>query len=222
MSQDKTILIAGMAPGLGTALQARFEQGGYCVVGVSRQAPSPWAVDLTDAQATQALFQQLDERCPPLAGVIHNAMQFHRQAMLDTTPQTLQSVWQSMVLTAFNTAQAAIPRLQRAGGGSLIFSGASGSLRAGPRFAAFSSAKFALRGLAQALAREHNPDGIHVAHVVIDGLIRSRKTEQRFAPGQSEPLIEPDALAEQYFQLFHQAPSVWSDEVNFRPVLASH
>ncbi|MFD2453973.1 Rossmann-fold NAD(P)-binding domain-containing protein [Ideonella paludis] len=104
----------------------------------------------------------------------------------------------------------------------MIFSGASGSLRAGPRFAAFSSAKFALRGLAQALAREHNPDGIHVAHVVIDGLIRSKKTEQRFAPGRSEPLIEPDALAEQYFQLFHQAPSVWSDEVNFRPVLTSH
>jgi NAD(P)-dependent dehydrogenase (short-subunit alcohol dehydrogenase family) len=104
---------------------------------------------LTDAQATRALFDSLDPG-KPLAGVIHNAMQFHRGAFLDTSAQTFEDVWSSMTLTAVNVAHQAIPRLQAQGGGCLIFSGASGSIRAGPQFSAFSSAKFALRGLTQA------------------------------------------------------------------------
>jgi NAD(P)-dependent dehydrogenase (short-subunit alcohol dehydrogenase family) len=95
-------------------------------------------------------------------------MQFHRQPFLQTSAQTLQEVWQSMVLTAFNVSQQAIPRLQAGGGGSLIFSGASGSLRAGPQFSAFSSAKFALRGLTQALVREHS-DLAFLAHPSLAG-----------------------------------------------------
>lgn len=217
MTEKKTLLIAGYAPGLGTALQERFEAAGYAVIGVSRQSANPWQADLSDAVATAALFEKLDKQAPPLAGVIHNAMQFHRQPFLQTSAQTLQSVWQSMVLTAFNVSQQAIPRLQAQGGGALIFSGASGSLRAGPNFSAFSSAKFALRGLSQALVREHGPQGIHVAHVVIDGLIRSQRTTERFAPADPAQLIEPAALAEQYFHLFHQPASVWTHELDVRP-----
>lgn len=217
MTGPGTVLIAGHAPGLGEALRTRFEQAGYRVVGVSRSAAAPWQVDLTDAEAVQRLFERLDHEGRPLAGVIHNAMQFHRQPLMQTPPATLQTVWQSMVLTAFNTAQAALPRLIHQGGGTLIFSGASGSLRAGLGFAAFSSAKFALRGLAQALAREHAEQGIHVAHVVIEGLIRSSKTTQRFAPSADSALIDPEALAQQYLQLFQQAPSVWTEELNIRP-----
>lgn len=217
MTEQKTLLIAGYAPGLGAALQARFEAAGYVVVGVSRQSSNPWATDLTDAAATAALFERLDRDAPPLAGVIHNAMQFHRQPFMQTSAQTLQSVWQSMVMTAFNVSQQAIPRLQAQGGGALIFSGAAGSLRAGPNFSAFSSAKFALRGLSQALAREHGHEGIHVAHVVIDGLIRSQRTTERFTPTDPAQLIEPAALAEQYFQLFHQPASAWTHELDVRP-----
>ena len=217
MPSSSTVVIAGFGPGLGEALQQRFELGGYQVAGVSRQGDARWATDLRSPEATQALFQRLDAQMPPLAGVIHNAMAFHREAFMKTHPDDLQAVWQSMVLTAFNTSQAAIPRLMARGGGSLIFSGASGSLRAGPGFSAFSSAKFALRGLSQAIAREHGPDGIHVAHVVIDGLIASDKTRQRFGERPASELIEPQALAEHYWQLFHQPASAWSQETDIRP-----
>ncbi|MDP3227529.1 MAG: SDR family NAD(P)-dependent oxidoreductase [Acidovorax sp.] len=218
MKTQGSLLIAGHASGLGDALQARFEDGGYQVISVSRQGDPRWATDLRDPAATARLFERLDREAAPLAGVVHNAMQFHRQPFLQTSAQTLQDVWQSMVLTAFNVSQQAITRLQAQGGGSLIFSGASGSLRAGPQFSAFSSAKFALRGLTQALVREHSHDGIHVAHVVIDGLIRSQRTVERFAQADATQMIEPVDLAEQYWQLFHQPRSGWTHELDIRPM----
>jgi NAD(P)-dependent dehydrogenase (short-subunit alcohol dehydrogenase family) len=213
-----TVVIAGHAPGLGEHLRLRFAAGGYTVVCVSRSGDPRWATDLRDAPAVARLFERLDAEVAPLAGVVHNAMQFHRQPFMQTPPQTLLEVWQSMVLTAFNISQQAIPRLRAQGGGCLIFSGASGSLRAGPNFSAFSSAKFALRGLAQALVREHSRDGVHVAHVVIDGLIASERTTQRFVQADAAEQIDPAALAEQYWQLFHQPRSVWTHELDVRPM----
>jgi short-subunit dehydrogenase len=218
MKASTTVLLAGHAAGLGDALRDRFVAGGYTVVGVSRTGDPRWATDLRDPAATSALFERLDKEAPPLAGVIHNAMQFHRQPFLQTSAQTLQEVWQSMVLTAFNVSQQAVVRLQRNGGGCLVFSGASGSVRAGANFSVFSSAKFALRGLSQSLAREHTQDGIHVAHVVIDGLIRSERTAQRFGQTDAAALMEPRDLAEQYWQLFHQPRSGWTHELDLRPM----
>ena len=215
----KTLVIAGSSGGLGEALQARFSEGGYHVVPVSRHGAGHVHADLSDAHATAELFQSLDAS-KPLAGVIHNAMQFHREAFLDTTPEVFEQVWRSMTLTAVNVAQQAIPLLRATGGGSLIFSGASGSLRAGPLFSAFSSAKFALRGLAQSLAREHSSEGIHVAHTILDGLIWSAKTQQRFDGAQANSSMAAADLAEVYWQLFHQAPSAWTHELDLRPMSA--
>jgi NAD(P)-dependent dehydrogenase (short-subunit alcohol dehydrogenase family) len=221
LSTNRTVIIAGHAPGLGEALEQRFKSAGYQVVSVSRSGDPAWATDLRSAEATSRLFNKIDHDMPPLAGVIHNAMQFHREAFKTTSAEVMQSVWQSMVLTAFNVSQQAIPRLQLAGGGAMLFSGASGSLRAGPQFSAFSSAKFGLRGLTQALAREHGHEGIHVAHVVIDGLIRSERTNQRFGKAAMHGLIEPVDLAEQYFQLFRQPRSSWTQELDIRPMPAN-
>ncbi|MBC3930274.1 SDR family NAD(P)-dependent oxidoreductase [Undibacterium curvum] len=215
--KPRSILIAGYSAGLGSALERRFAQAGYEIITVARQHGATIHCDLTDAEASAELFARLDQTSAPLAGVIHNAMEFLRLPLLETSTQQMESVWRSMVLTAFNLTQQAVPRLIQQGGGSMLFSGASGSLRAGAGFAAFSSAKFALRGLVQALAREHGQDGIHAAHIVIDGLIRTEKTAIRFADARPASMIDPDALADQYFQLFHQAPSVWSQEIDIRP-----
>jgi NAD(P)-dependent dehydrogenase (short-subunit alcohol dehydrogenase family) len=217
MTGARTVVIAGCAPGLGESLRARFERDGYSVACVSRSGDPRWATDLRDADAVARLFQQLDHDMPPLAGVVHNAMQFHREPFLQTSAQALLAVWNSMVLTAFNVSQQAVVRLAAEGGGCLIFSGASGSLRAGPQFSAFSSAKFALRGLTQALAREHGGDGIHVAHVVIGGLILSERTARRFANADPREFIDPVALADQYAQLFHQPRSAWTHELDIKP-----
>lgn len=218
--QEKTVLIAGSSDGLGQALQARFQVGGYNVVPVSRHGKGHVHADLSDAKATAELFNSLDPS-KPLAGVIHNAMQFHREAFLDTTPEIFEQVWRSMTLTAVNVSQQAIPRLRSQGGGCLIFSGASGSLRAGPLFSAFSSAKFALRGLTQALAREHSADGIHVVHTILDGLIWSDKTQQRFKGAQAQRSMSVVDLAELYWQLFHQPSNVWTHELDVRPMSVS-
>ncbi|WP_431286919.1 SDR family NAD(P)-dependent oxidoreductase [Roseateles chitinivorans] len=212
-----TLIIAGFAPGLGAALKLRFERAGYDVLGISRSSDPPWNTDLQDPAATARLFERIDRDMPPLAGVIHTAMHFLRKPFLQTEPEAFQAVWQSMVMTAVNVSQQAIPRLKAQGGGALIFSGASGSRRAGPNFSAFSSAKFALRGLSQALAREHGSEGIHVAHVVIDGLVRGERTAQRFGPVDDEQLIAPADLAEQYWHLFHQPRSAWTHELDVRP-----
>jgi NAD(P)-dependent dehydrogenase (short-subunit alcohol dehydrogenase family) len=218
--QKKTVLIAGSSVGLGQALHTRFSAGGYHVVPVSRQGAGHFHADLSNASDTARLFESLDAS-KPLAGVIHNAMQFHREAFLDTTPEVFEQVWRSMTLTAVNVAHQAIPRLSVNGGGCLIFSGAPGSVRAGPLFSAFSSAKFALRGLAQSLAREHTHEGIHVAHTVLDGLIWSDKTQQRFAGAQANSSMAAADLAEVYWQLFHQAPSAWTHELDLRPMSAT-
>lgn len=218
---EKTLVIAGSSDGLGQALQARFSAGGYEVVPVSRHGAGHLHVDLSDVHATARLFENLNAS-KPLAGVIHNAMQFHRAAFLDTTPEMFEQVWRSMTLTAVNVAQQAIPLMRANGGGSLIFSGASGSLRAGPLFSAFSSAKFALRGLAQSLAREHSSDGIHVVHTILDSLIWSDKTQQRFTGAQETSSMAAADLAEVYWQLFHQAPSAWTHELDLRPMSANN
>jgi NAD(P)-dependent dehydrogenase (short-subunit alcohol dehydrogenase family) len=187
------------------------------VIGVSRLGTGSRRVDLVDAAATAELFADLDRSVEPLAGVIHNAMQFHRQDFLSTRPEDFEAVWRSMAMTAFNVAQQAIPRLRTRGGGTLIFSGASGSLRAGSSFSAFSSAKFALRGLVQALAREHGAEGVHVVHAVIDGLIGSDKTRVRFSAAEQHRSIAADDLAEVYLQLMQQPRSAWTHELDIRP-----
>ncbi|MGQ5522354.1 SDR family NAD(P)-dependent oxidoreductase [Chitinimonas sp. PSY-7] len=218
----RTLLIAGYGAGFGAALRDRFEDAGYTVIGVARTSGgAQLQADLTKKEAVHALFNTLDQHHPPLAGVIHNAMAFLREPFISTSEDQMESVWRSMVMTAFHVTQQAVPRLVAQGGGSLIFSGASGSLRAGPKFAAFSSAKFALRGLSQAVAREHADQGIHVAHVVIDGLIRTEKTAKRFPAGDPARMIEPADLADQYFNIFHQPRSAWTQELDIRPQMGS-
>lgn len=209
------VLIAGMSEGLGTALEQRFVRGGYRVVATSRRSAAA-SCDLSDVGSVAHLFRTLDATLLPLRGVIHNAMSFERRAFADTPAERFESIWKSSVLSAVHVAQAAIPRMSQLGG-TLIFTGASGSLRAGPGFSAFSSAKFALRGLAQALSQEHARDGIHVAHVVVDGLIRMPRTFERFKVDPDTPLIEPETLAEQYWHLFHQPPDAWTHEIDVRP-----
>ena len=217
MSPKSTVLITGYSVGFGDALRSRFERKGYSVVGISRKTNSKWSADLTDADETLDLFKRIDKDMPPLAGVVHNSMIFHRQRFMETPTDAFIDVWSSMVLTAVNVSKQVIPRLMVRGGGCMIFSGASGSLSAGADFSAFSSAKFALRGLTQSLSHEHNKDGIHVAHVVINGLIDSKKTEQRFSLA-GKNLINADTLAEQYFHLFHQPKNCWTHELDVRPM----
>ncbi len=114
------------------------------------------------------------------------------------------------------SAQAVLPHMAARRQGTVIFSGATAGLRGGANFSAFASAKFALRGLAQALAREFGPNGVHVAHVVIDGLIEGPKTDLRFGPAQAGRM-DSKSVAQAYLDLATQNPSAWTQEMDLRP-----
>lgn len=214
---SRNVLIAGYSPGLGSELVKRFSAGGDRVITASRSGNVDHRCDLSQEGDVAALFERIEADHGSVDVVIHNAMNFVRQDFLSTTPAQFEAAWRSTLLSAVVVSQRALPAMRAKGTGVLLFSGASGSLRAGPQFSAFSAAKFALRGLSQALAREYAPDGVHVLHTVIDGLIWTDKTQQRFANAQEARSIAPQDLAELYWQLVQQPRSAWSQEVDVRP-----
>jgi NAD(P)-dependent dehydrogenase (short-subunit alcohol dehydrogenase family) len=217
-------LISGMAPGFGVALARTFMTAGYDVLGLSR-APAPEGMagsdsyrHLTcDATDPSAVAASLAEFAPSIAVWVHNAQTLFIQPFADTAPAQFEAVWRSACLSAATLASVVLLAMAGRGSGAVIFSGATASLRGGARFSAFASAKFALRGFAQALAREYAPLGVHIAHVVIDGLIDAPQTNRRFGPAPAGR-IDPGDLAQTYLVLARQPASVWTHELDCRPM----
>jgi NAD(P)-dependent dehydrogenase (short-subunit alcohol dehydrogenase family) len=138
------------------------------------------------------------------------------EGLMKTTPDQFDRSWRIAVFGAFLCAREAVPDMLERGGGAIIFTGATSSVRGRGGAVAFSSAKFAVRGLAQSLAVELWPKGIHVAHVVIDGVIDTPKV-RRTKPSAKEPLLKPEAIADAYWNLIQQGRSAWSLEIDLRP-----
>ncbi|MBR0850475.1 SDR family NAD(P)-dependent oxidoreductase [Bradyrhizobium diazoefficiens] len=225
----RTLLVTGIAEGLGADIAATFAQGGYDVFGLSRTSRASEQIGASVARAggsythmTCDLTRPADVRLAlqPIAGtidvLIHNAQRLMIRPFGEISPEAFEDVWRVACLGAMLSAQAVLPHMAARRSGTVIFSGATASLRGGPNFAAFASAKFALRGLAQALAREFGPKGVHVAHVVIDGLIDTPKTDQRFGPANAGRM-DSKAMAQAYLQLTAQAPLAWTQEMDLRP-----
>jgi NAD(P)-dependent dehydrogenase (short-subunit alcohol dehydrogenase family) len=214
-------LVAGAGAGLGQSLLSRFEAGGMTAIGLGRTRP-PNAVgefhevDLSDADAVAPVISALIATHGPPKIVVHNTAELVIAPFAQTTMDDYQRTWASMVQTLVILGQCVLQPMVRGGGGSLIVSGATASLRGGARFSAFASAKFALRGLTQSLAREYQPAGIHVAHVILDGIIDSERSRQRHSLDPSK-MMKPADIAEAYWQLAHQPPSTWTHELDLRP-----
>lgn len=218
-------LVAGVGPGLGTALMRRFESGGYRVAGLTRTAPTSekssahlriLAVDLSDPQLLPAGVAQLIDEFGIPKVVIHNPARLVIGSLEQTALDDYESCWRSMAFSAAVLAKSVIPAMVQAGGGAFIVSGATASLRGGARFSAFASAKFALRGLTQSLAREFQPAGVHVTHVILDGIIDTPNSRARHNIEPSR-MMRPDELADAYWHIAHQPNSCWSHEVDLRP-----
>jgi NAD(P)-dependent dehydrogenase (short-subunit alcohol dehydrogenase family) len=220
------VVIAGANVGLGSALAAAFH-GDKRVVALGH-APAiaqvaaevkgvvPIACELTDPSSIDRALTEIERTLAMPDVVIYNAHRIELRSVLETTADAFTEAWRVGCFGAFLVAQRVIPRMRERGAGTLVFTGATGSLRGGKRSAAFASAKFALRGLAQSLARELGPAGIHVAHVVIDGLIWSERSRARFGATQ-DTAIDPRAIASTYRHLVDQAPSAWTHELDLRP-----
>jgi NAD(P)-dependent dehydrogenase (short-subunit alcohol dehydrogenase family) len=223
-------VVAGAGPGLGRALAQRFVQGGMRVALLARDAARvsalaasigpdarPFPCDLGDPDAVRATFARVDQELGPADCVIFNAGTFRPGAVLELTPQDFLDCWKIGCYAGFLVGQQAARRMVERGSGSILFTGATASLRGSARFVNLASPKFALRALAQSMARELGPRGVHVAHVIIDGQIRAPGQQRAGGAATPDSQLEPSAIAECYWQLHTQARSAWTLELDLRP-----
>jgi len=173
--------------------------------------------DVGDADQVAAAFERIRDRLGSVDLLINNASASgpFSQPFVDISEESFARGWRVGVLGAFLCSQAVAPEMLKKGSGCILFTGATSSVRGGA--ITFSSAKFAMRGFAQALARELWPKGIHVAHIVVDGVIGENQLEPDLEDQFSEPLMNPAAIAEVYWGLVKQDRSAWSLEIDLRP-----
>jgi NAD(P)-dependent dehydrogenase (short-subunit alcohol dehydrogenase family) len=213
-------IVAGAGPGLGQSLVASFGQSGYSAFGLNRTIPTGaaniLAVDLADQAQTDPLLRDLigTHGAPKL--VVHNTAKLHIAPFADTDPADFEAVWRAMVLSAVHLAQGVLPAMV-AEGGTFIVSGATASLRGGKGFAAFASAKAALRALTQSLAREYGPKGIHVAHVILDGIVDTQASRELHRM-DTDRMMQPNDIAQTYLAIANQPKSTWTHELDLRPM----
>ncbi|HEX7380585.1 MAG TPA: SDR family NAD(P)-dependent oxidoreductase [Nevskiaceae bacterium] len=225
-SQPSCACIVGVGPGLGAALTERFAAEGYAVALLSRSAThrdpivraitanggraAGYDCDVTDPASVTAAFAKIRATHGDPAVLIYNAGVFVVGGLLELDPARFEDAWRINCLGAFLCARQVVPAMRAARAGSLLFTGATASLRGGARFAGLAVGKFGLRALSQSLAREWGSHGIHVANVIIDGQIGNR--------GRSgEQYLDPHAIAESYWQLHRQPRSAWTLEMDLRP-----
>lgn len=214
------VLIAGAGAGLGAALMKRFSDAGYDVVGLNRSKPDGTfdilPVDLTSFFETKAAVDAAVEKYGAPKILIHNTAQLTIKPFLEMDEDEFEYVWRNMVLSAHNLARASMVLLASRGDSAFLVSGATASLRGGNKFSAFASAKFALRGLTQSLAREFQPKGVHVAHIILDGIIDTSASRALHSMDPDRMMASHD-IAEAYFNLAHQPKSTWTHELDLRP-----
>lgn len=224
MRNTGLVLIAGAGNGLGASLMKRFLEAGYDPVGINRSKADGdidiLQADLTSMKETQAAVEAAIEKYGHPKVVIHNTAQLTIKPFLDMDEDEFEHVWRNMVLTAHNLARASMIPLINGGGGAFIVSGATASLRGGNKFSAFASAKFALRGLAQSLAREFQPKGVHIAHVILDGIMNTLKSRELHGMDPAR-MMSCDDIAQTYIDLAHQPKSTWTHELDLRPASES-
>lgn len=227
---NRVALVTGVGPGLGAALARRFSREGFSVGLVARhpnfieglareisaqgQSAASVVADVSCPAEVISAIARVREKLGSIGVLIHNASDSSGNGLLETTVEQFEQSWRVTALGGFVCAQETARDMVASDGGAMIFTGATSSVRGGG-WLGFSSAKFALRGLVQSLARELWPQGVHVAHVVVDGLIGTPQDSTKIA--QSEPMLDPDRMADAYWHLVNQARSAWTLELDLRP-----
>jgi NAD(P)-dependent dehydrogenase (short-subunit alcohol dehydrogenase family) len=222
----RTALIVGVGSGVSASLARLFNKAGIKVALAARRAANladlaketgamALACDATDRSQVTKLFAQLDEGFGAPDVVVYNASYRTRGPLVGLDPAEVEKSIAVTAYGAFLVAQEAVKRMLPRGHGAILFTGASASVKGYAQSAPFAMGKFALRGLAQSMARELSPHGIHVGHVVIDGGIRG---QARPVPADKpDSLLDPDAIAQTYMDLLRQPRSAWAWEIELRP-----
>jgi len=224
--ENKLALIVGAGSGLSASIARSFAGAGMKIALAARSVgdlgalaaeagAATFTADATDREAVRKLFADLADSLGDPYAVVYNASYRTRGAFIDLDPADVEK---SLAVTAFGgflVAQEAARRMLPKGAGAILFTGASASVKGYAQSAPFAMGKFALRGLAQSMARELSPQGIHVAHVVVDGGIRSARRPE--AADRPDAMLDPDAIAASYLHLLQQQRSAWTWEIEVRP-----
>jgi NAD(P)-dependent dehydrogenase (short-subunit alcohol dehydrogenase family) len=240
MSETKVALVIGAGDSTGGAIARRFALEGFftCVTRrhADKLAPLVHRIEQAGGQARAfgsdarreedviTLFDTIEREVGPLEIVSFNVGGNVRFPIRETTTRVYTKVWEQSALAGFfagrEAAKYMVPRCR----GTILFTGATASVRGGPGYAAFAGAKHALRALAQSMARELGPEGIHVAHIVVDGAIDTENTRQRAGDAYesrktAQAILNPDSIAENYWMLHQQPRDAWTHELDLRPWL---
>jgi NAD(P)-dependent dehydrogenase (short-subunit alcohol dehydrogenase family) len=219
-------LIVGVGDGISASFARLLAADGFRV-GLAARRPEKldalraeiggvaFACDVTEAAEVERLFAEADAKLGPLDVVHYNPSYRVQGALVDLAPEEVRQTLMVSAFGGFLVGQRAAQRMLRQGGGAILFTGASASVKGYARSAPFAMGKFALRGLAQSMARELAPKNIHVAHFVIDGGVRS--AARREPPDRPDSMLDPDAIAQTYLAVLKQPRSAWTWEVELRP-----
>lgn len=237
MSDRKAAIIIGAGDATGGAVAKRFARGGYvaCVTRRSAEKLEPllaeiravggeargFGSDARDETQVIDLFSTVEREVGPVEVLVFNIGANVNFPITEMTERVYRKVWEMAALAGFLTGREAARVMSPRGRGTIIFTGATASLRGGPGFAAFAGAKFALRALAQSMARELGPKGIHVAHPIIDGAIDTAfirdNFPSRYALKDKDGILNPAHIAEAYWQIHCQPRDAWTHELDLRP-----
>jgi NAD(P)-dependent dehydrogenase (short-subunit alcohol dehydrogenase family) len=224
-----TALIVGTGSGISASLAELLHREGYRVGLVSRHpdrladlahrtSAETFGADASSPDAVATLFADADRRLGPLDVVVYNASYRTRGPFAELDPAEVRRTLEVGAFGGFLVGREAARRMAPLGKGTILFTGASASVKGYPQSAPFAMAKFALRGLAQSMARELQPKGVHVAHFVIDGGVRNAERGRLEGDaGPPDSLLDPDAIAETYLSVIRQPRSAWSTEIELRP-----
>src|SRR6266571_473420 len=231
-TQLPVAVVVGVGPGLGAALARRFAEG-YAVALLARgeeylatlaqeiasAGGRALAVpaDVSRAEQITAAFDTIRRELGVPEALLYNAAMRPFGRLMETKPSTFETTWRVNAFGAFLWSRAVVPGMLARGRGVILFTGATAGTKPFATSAAFAPAKFALRGLAQVMARDVGPQGVHVAYVNIDGAIDMPFIHQLRPDLPKEDMLQPSAIAETYWHVAHQHPSAWTQEVDVRP-----
>ncbi|MCZ6844407.1 MAG: SDR family oxidoreductase [Alphaproteobacteria bacterium] len=237
MSEPKIALVVGAGDATGGAIARRFAREGYTVCVTRRKVEKleglvatieaaggsvrAFGSDARREEQTVALVEEIERDIGPIDVAVYNIGGNVRFPIAETTARVYFKVWEMCAFGGFLMGREVARRMEPRECGSILFTGATASLRGGDGYAAFASGKHAVRALAQSMARELGPKGIHVAHVVIDGAIDTQfiaeMFPERYALKDRDGILDPEHIAEAYLMLHNQPRSTWTFEMDLRP-----
>jgi NAD(P)-dependent dehydrogenase (short-subunit alcohol dehydrogenase family) len=235
--RTKVVLVIGAGDSTGGAIARRFAREGYVACVTRRDAAKleplvesiraeggearGFGSDARKEEQVAALVEEIERDVGHIEVYVFNIGANVPASILDETPRKYFKIWEMACFSAFLTAQAVARRMVQRGRGTMVFTGATASLRGSAGFGAFAGAKHALRALAQSMARELGPQGIHVAHVVVDGAIDTAFIRDNFpakyAQKDQDGILDPEHIAENYWMLHRQPRDAWTFELDLRP-----